>query len=651
MAEKETISWKPGNIPYSSRYKDIYYSQEGGLEETSHTFLKPNQLKTRFQNDTQTTIVELGFGTGLNFLSTWKHWKEERAPGHRLNYFSVEKHPLQKEDIRKSLGVWPELSEITQRFLKHYRCYPEGFHPLILENGDLRLVLMIGEVRSCLKSFRGFADVWFLDGFAPRCNQEMWSEEVLQWVAYHSKMGTTFSTYTAVSKIRHDLEAAGFEVTKRKGFTPKRHMLTGTWKGAVLNRKFREPWFSLSGGTVAPRKAIIIGAGIAGISTARSLARRGWQIDLIDRHPEPAADASANPASMAMPIFAVQPIPLSNFSWTAYLFFIAEHQRLKEEGAENIGSLDGLIKIPKNEANWKRLQESIQNYPGSSEWVCNLEFDEVRNLAEQTESPVGLYFPEGGCLNMGNLCRSILELESSRSIYCRFETSVIGISRKENSWCVYDINEKRIAEAPVLILANAAGALEVKETSWFPLRKVRGQLSFVKGSKNSIHVPVAYDGYLTPLNDGDYVLGSTFDWNDLNLSYRKQEQDLMLKRARAVLPELDLKAMDPPQGWVGIRAASPDKLPMIGPVPDVEAFCSNYKDLHHGTPGREYPKAVHHPGLYCMLGLGSKGLTYSPLGAEILASQICSEPMPVESALVNALNPARILIRRLKRRI
>ncbi|MBN8630970.1 MAG: tRNA (5-methylaminomethyl-2-thiouridine)(34)-methyltransferase MnmD [Rhodobacterales bacterium] len=210
------LDWRDGTIPVSRRFDDPYFSLAGGLEETRHVFLTGNHLPERFRDGFH--IAELGFGTGLNLLAVLM---AHRGPGH-LHYTSFEAFPMPAPDITRALTAFPEVAGVAEPFLRQWQA---GETELQFPGLTARIVL--GDARETLAGWEGTADAWFLDGFSPAKNPELWSEELMAEVARHTAPGGTFATYTAAGHVRRALAEAGFTVTRQPGFGRKRHMSTG----------------------------------------------------------------------------------------------------------------------------------------------------------------------------------------------------------------------------------------------------------------------------------------------------------------------------------------------------------------------------------------------------------------------------------------
>lgn len=229
--------------PRSKQFDDVYFSQADGLAETRHVFLDGNNLPANWENRPQFTIAETGFGTGLNFLAAWKLFRETAKPDARLDFISIEKYPLTKTEIQQYLNPWSDqLGEELRRLCEVYPdleppvetsspvCYAEeigGGKHILAVNDNVTATLFIGDVNDILPKMETRVDCWFLDGFKPATNPEMWTDTVFQNMARLSNPGTTFATFTAAGIVKRGLKDAGFTVEKKDGFGFKRDMLTG----------------------------------------------------------------------------------------------------------------------------------------------------------------------------------------------------------------------------------------------------------------------------------------------------------------------------------------------------------------------------------------------------------------------------------------
>lgn len=219
------IEWREGNIPVSKQFDDPYYSRSDGRQETKFVFIESNQLLTRWQEMKDCTIAELGFGTGLNFLETIHHWPKIKPQNAKLHFISYEQFPMKKEEMQMALSAWPELAEDTKMLAEIWQQNANKLDHYFSD--DIRLTVHIGDANTLLPKQTFQADAWYLDGFAPAKNPELWNEKLMAEVASHTAPKGTFATYTAAGFVKRGLQAAGFEVQKVKGFGTKRDMLIG----------------------------------------------------------------------------------------------------------------------------------------------------------------------------------------------------------------------------------------------------------------------------------------------------------------------------------------------------------------------------------------------------------------------------------------
>lgn len=227
---KPILDWEDGArgaVPVSRTYRDPYYARSDGLAEARHVFLDGNELARRWSSGSgDFTIAELGFGTGLNTLAAWHLWRRAGRAG-TLRVVSFEIAPMAPEDMARALSAFPEIADLSSRLVERWKGVG-GRHDL----GDLTLDVVEGDVRETLHRWHGAADSWFLDGFAPARNPEMWGDALLSAVAERTRPGGTVATYSAAGHVRRGLAAAGFDIVKRPGFGAKREMCSGRLRDA-----------------------------------------------------------------------------------------------------------------------------------------------------------------------------------------------------------------------------------------------------------------------------------------------------------------------------------------------------------------------------------------------------------------------------------
>lgn len=217
--QNDTVLWRDGTLPVSERFDDPYYSQVDGLAETRHVFLDGNDLPQRFKPGF--VIAELGFGTGLNALAAIDQWRRAGIAG-RLRFASFEAFPMAAADMEKALGIWPDLGTDAATLVDGWA---GGQRQIAFDCADLEVI--VGDARTTLPAWESRADAWFLDGFSPARNPEMWEPDLLAEVARHARPGATLATYSAAGHVRRSLADAGFTITRTPGFRGKRHMTRG----------------------------------------------------------------------------------------------------------------------------------------------------------------------------------------------------------------------------------------------------------------------------------------------------------------------------------------------------------------------------------------------------------------------------------------
>jgi len=218
------ISWK-GKTPLSKEFDDIYFSIEDGLCETQYVFLQGNNLPERFNSQDDFTIIETGFGTGLNFFATWQLWEKSENRPKNLNFISIEKHPLTKEEIKQVISNWPQFNQYVEEFCELYS--KDNFLSIKLAEGKISLTIYFEDIKTALAKINTKADAWFLDGFAPSKNPDMWQDDLFFNMSRLSHNKTSFATFTAAGFVKRALIENGFDVQKITGFGRKKEMLIG----------------------------------------------------------------------------------------------------------------------------------------------------------------------------------------------------------------------------------------------------------------------------------------------------------------------------------------------------------------------------------------------------------------------------------------
>jgi len=635
------LDWDASGQPLSRAYGDVYFSRASGLEETRYVFLQQNRLAERFAAlaaGDVFTIGETGFGTGLNFLCAWQLFETLAPRDARLHFVSVERFPLTAADLAQALTLWPELAPYSAALQRQYRAIHPGFQRLILGEGRITLTLLIGDVLERLPELDARCDAWFLDGFAPAKNPEMWTPALFAELARLSHAGTTLATFTCAGFVRRGLNEAGFAMAKVPGFGHKREMLAG-----VLERPAPPtlvPWYARPPRPRGPRTAIVIGAGLAGCATAASLARRGWHVRVVERHAAPAQEASGNPQGVLYLKLSAHDTPLSRLILDGFGLTLRELQALPPGAA---WSPCGVLQLALTDKDAQRQAQLAAHFPAGL--LRPLTQDAASAQAGIELTAGGLFFPEGGWVHPPALCAHWL---AHPAIELVTATEVTALQQTESGWQIS--THGGTLEATVVVVASAAQARTL--LPGLPLKAIRGQLSNLPETPESqaLATVVCGEGYLAPAREGRHCLGASFvfDRDDNEPSQAEHLSNLQL------LAELspELAAGYPPEkleGRVAFRCTSPDYLPLVGPVVDETRFAQCYQALAYDARQVPEQRAPWRAGLYVNLAHGSRGLVTTPLAAELLAAWLEDEPLPVARRVAEACHPSRFPLRRLIR--
>lgn len=648
------IDWDEQGNPHSRTFSDVYFSTESGLEETRHVFLVQNDLRRRFTElpeDGRLIIGETGFGTGLNFLCAWQLFEECARPGARLQFVSVEKYPLSRDDLQRALALWPELAAFADPLLDQYVAVHEGFQRMVFDQGRITLTLLIGDALDMLPQLDGQIDAWFLDGFAPAKNPEMWTPELFAELTRLSTTATTIGTFTSTGWVRRALNAAGFKMKRVPGIGHKWEVLRGTfiaWPEEAVPVPAAKPWFARPPALHNERKALVIGAGLAGCATAESLANRGWQVSLLERHAAPALEASGNPQGvlylkLSAHGTALSQLILSGFGHTRRLL-----ERL-QRGVDWDGC--GVLQLTFDDKEGKRQAQLAEAFPESLLHLLDQSAAEARSGIRLASG--GLFYPEGGWVHPPALC-DVQATHPNIRLIAHHEA--LELRQVGGQWQAWD-NERLIDSAPVVVLAGAADIKQFPQSAELPLKRIRGQITRLKETEASttLSTVVCAEGYVAPARLGEHTLGASFDFNSVDLTPNLADHlgnlQMLEEISHDLVQRLEAADLLPEhlQGRAAFRCTSPDYLPIVGPLADREAFMEAFAAL--GKDARQVPDVTCPwlDGFYVNSGHGSRGLITAPLCAELLAAWLDNEPLPLPRSVAEACHPNRFALRGLIR--
>lgn len=378
------------------------------------------------------------------------------------------------------------------------------------------------------------------------------------------------------------------------------------------------------------RRAAVIGAGIAGVSCAERLAQRGWAVTLFDRQDAPAAETSGNRQAVMLPVLSVDETRLARLNRVAYLYVLRQLATLAEAGHPVTWDNCGVFQIARHADHARKQQAIVANQQLPAEFVQYLDADAASRIAGTPVSDGGWWFPQGGWLSPLSLCQALLATAGA-NLNFRPATEIATLAPSAQGWQLLDGAGMALWDGPTVILAHAHGLRTLEQTAHLPLRCFRGQVSHLPASADLPRCVICREGYIAPPHDGFAGLGATFQRSH-DTEMHVEDHQSNLARLAAMLPELsDRYDATQLNGRVGLRPVSPDKLPMVGALP--LASCEPRPAAHV-----EWPRW---PGLFVASGYGARGFVWAPLMAELLASQICGEPLPIEAELAAAVDPAR----------
>lgn len=625
------LDWRAINeaasAPHSIVFDDIYFAADGPAE-TDHVFLQGNALPARFEDAAHFTIGELGFGTGLNLLCAWRAWNAAVKPmGARLHFFSVEAYPLSIEDMARAHESWPALKDLSATLRTALPPAQLGFHRIDLSS-DISLTLYYGDALEGLQQAEARVDAWFLDGFAPAKNPAMWAPELFEEAARLSITDASFATFTVAGAVRRALQSAGFALERRPGFGKKREMLAGRLESARHQESKCKPWFDTRQAPTitSGAKVAVIGAGIAGASLAYMLGKAGLKPTVYETK-APASGASGNPAGLVMPRLDAGDTPAGRFHTHAYLYTLRLLKTLQQNSSEDFFNPCGVLHHARDEKERIRQEKLLAANALPEGWM--------------TAHPNGLFFPQAGAVTPKVMVRTLLGDTPLHS------EKVMNLTKPDDQWRVHTTSGAESFDA--VIIANGLDALRFTQVRTLPLTGSAGQVEYFPEALAPPHAH-AFGPYAAPAPTGGLVLGATYTPHEPGTApvTNLEATHANLEAVGSVLTEALDFSPDASRPRASVRCVTPDRLPVVGPVPAWGFYGGAYDDLREGKK-RDYPPGEIEPGLYVLTGLGSRGLVTAPLAAAMIASEMTGAPAPVDRETAEALHPARFFIRDLKR--
>jgi len=661
------LSYHEDGTPYCQHFDDIYFDSESGYLQSDFVFIQKSQIRLRLQTAKQTfTVAETGFGTGLNFLLTLQAYqKSQQASSQQLvplHFVSVEKYPLTKEQLVQSLSILPQLKSLALTLTNSYpECsieeLPQTFEATFL-NGQVRLTLIFDDATQGFTSLKcsnkGLVDAWYLDGFTPAKNPDMWSKDLFSQIGRLSKEQTTLTTFTVAGFVKRQLRDIGFRLEKRLAQGKKKEMLFAVMQNNPITNK----GYYLRPRITKPQHVSIIGGGIASACAAYTLTKQGVKVTLYCKDASLAQGGSSNAIGALYPLLHQQEDDISSFYQQAFWRAKALYTEIAEQGFSFAHQWCGLLEVSYKEALIKRQHafESLNTWP--NDLIHGVNAKQASELANIDLSYGGLFMPNAGWMSPQDLVKQIFNAAKATSrLKIMTDTHITKIRQVANpisnkhgtSWSL--TSNQGEFNASVLVICGGADAIKIEQLKPLPLTATRGQVTSMKSNKqiNKLSTVICHKGYLTPENNGIHCIGATFQKNDTNITTSKADDDYNLTMLDKCLPELsstiDWQEQDISSSKARLRCMSQDHLPLVGAVPDIKEHVATYSHLAKDKNWKYSQAAPCIDNLYVLLGLGARGLCSAPLAADILAAELCNTPYPVDSQMLFNLSPNRFIIR------
>ena len=669
------LNWSDQSEPYSTMFDDIYFNNNQGHCESQYVFFEGNHLAHRWVNfkQKQFCIVETGFGSGLNFLNSAQQFinfkkNNIEKPLQRLHFISFEKYPLTSNDIQLSLKKLPQFSNLLESLVVQYPMPLLGCHRLFFDGGNIILDLWFGDINEQIDNLsnthNGIADAWYLDGFNPSTNPDMWHLALFKKMVALSNPQATLATFTAAGFVRRALNESGFIMQKRKGYGKKREMLVGYIPEA--NPIDNHVAFSTGTTRATPNQAddiAIIGGGIAGLCSALALAKRDHKVTVYCAESTLGTGASGNLQGALYPLLNGQHDALGQLFSNAYQFALNFYHEVNQHHPFS-HQFNGLIQLAYDSSSTKKLQK-IKEAGLPEQLVHWIDTNSTNQLAGLEIDHPALYYPRAGWLSPRQLINSLAQLLAEYdnvTIHCNHHIEQISYNQHANDNEQWILKRKRTSisknalpentldislqttpeqsqtenvtentdtfKHQTLVIAAGFDSLNFQQCRAVPLSAARGQVSHIDSTPEltALKRTLCHEGYLTPEIAAQHCMGATFKRHDSDTAYRETEQKDNHQKLKKCITDktwVDNIVLND-QAHTAIRCTTRDHFPYVGELSDYDSLKKSYEMNESAT----YPIASL-PNAYLLTGLGSRGLCSAPLLAEILASKINKESLPV----------------------
>ncbi|MDC8773682.1 FAD-dependent 5-carboxymethylaminomethyl-2-thiouridine(34) oxidoreductase MnmC [Roseateles albus] len=615
--------------PFAPAFGDVYHSRAGALEQARHVFLGANDLPARWAGRQNFVILETGFGLGNNFLATWHAWAQDPERCQTLSFISIEKHPLRLADLQQA-HLHSALPELAAQLCQAWPALTPNLHRLEFAAGRVQLLLCLGDAQAWLRELVAEVDAFYLDGFNPKQNPEMWDRHLLKGLARLAAPGASAASWSVAPQLREGLATAGFSVERQRGFANKGGMCVARF---TPRHAIQKPAARLA---LAPqaRQALIIGAGLGGAACAWALAERGIRSTVLDAQAGPAMLASGNPGGLYHGTLNPDDGLHARFNRACAL----ETERVLQRLPALPWHQRGLLRV-ETSRDLAQMQALIERLGLPPDYVQAMPQDEASARSGLRLGGPAWFYPGGGALPPAAYVAALLQASGAEQ---KFGCKVARVKSQGGIWQAWSGDGQLLGEAPLLVLAGGqqGQALLQDLAPGLPLMAQRGQISHIEASATRPLLPVAGLGYAIADQSAGLWCGATNQDGDLRAELL--DEDHAHNQAQfARLANLDAAEAAKLQvsgGRVGWRLATPDRLPLVGGLPHLDS---------QGQPmlAEQLRFIPRQAGLGICTGLGSRGIGWAALCAQVLAAQISGEPCPLEASLLDAIDPARFAVR------
>ncbi|ALQ07615.1 FAD-dependent cmnm(5)s(2)U34 oxidoreductase [Pseudoalteromonas sp. Bsw20308] len=666
MIKNAQIHFNHSGTPVASDFDDIYFSDGNGLAESHYVFYDQNNIDTRLQNHDQPhfVIAETAFGTGLNFLNAWQCFNDHIARQQvqnqldigvkRLHFISFEKHPLKLANLSQLLQAWPSFQPLSEELLAQYPINLEGCHRLEFNNGRVILDLYLGDVLNSISTMSypqsGIVDAWFLDGFDPNKNPDIYQTSLFNALVDISKTNATLTTHTDAESVRKGLIDAGFSMQKTKGFSKKQNILFAKLKQANSSQS-APAYFNQDKSTL--KNVAVIGGGIASSCILYSLAKRGIASQLFCQDEKPAMGASHNVQGAIYPHLQAKNSPHSELFAHSFLYAKRLYNNLLSSGFnfdyDWCGVLQHAVKKPLADKHENLAQKQL--WP--TQLMHNVTAEQGDEIAGVKTGYSGVFFEQGGWVNPPQLVNAMLSAANSINPFKSvFNCNIKQLKKTDSGWFLLT-NDEQLGPFSDVIICAGEHSDSFEQTKALPIVGVRGQVSHVQASEQSrkLKTVLCHKGYFTPAYLDHHCMGATFEKNTKSRQVTALDNQLNQEQLLSFYQQSEFASTlgNITSAKAAVRCTFIDHLPMAGQWCEQSDYITAFANLRLGKRYQYQQLTKSQQGLHIFTGFGARALCSAPLSAEHLISCLNNEPRPLSERVSQAIHPARFIVRDLIR--